>query len=202
MFAGGRYGNIDLSQLGLGQRANTAGNYAEPSAPGSRATPDDQLAYLSKSQWAHYMNQFAPVEDELVGEINSTKMVDQARSTAARQIETGQGSIDRVKSRYGLGGAPKGFSRVLERQQAMGDAGGTAQAVNTARVDQRERNLGLMSEMMQVGRGVASQGMSGMADVAGMAAQRDAQNAQASAANKAGRISTAASLGALALMAF
>lgn len=199
----GRLGEWAQS-AGLGPR-DEAGSlrYPEPVAPRpdnrGDVKPDEQLAYLTKSQWAHYVNQFGPTEEALIGEIDSRSLVDQAETTAARQTQVGSESLLRTGSRYGLGDAPKGFTRVIQRQHEMGNAAGTAQSVNTAKLDQRERNLGLMSNLMQVGRGVAAQGISGMSDVAGMDAARRAQNAQIKAQEKAGMIGTAAGLGAMAL---
>jgi hypothetical protein len=165
----------------------------------STTTSNDQLAALTRDQWNHYLTQFGGTEEKMVADVNSTALVDQAKTSAATQTAVGRGSFDRMLSRYGATGTPTPALTRLARARSLGEATGTAQAVNTARIDQRERNLGLGSSMMQLGRGVAAQGISGMSDVAGMEADRNAQNSQIKAQNKASNINTAASLGAAAM---
>ena len=162
---------------------------------------DATLAAITRDQWNHYLQQFAPLENELVGDVNSRDLVTKAAKTAATQTRVGDASLDRSISRYGLN--MTGVQRAqLERQQAIGNATNTAQAVNTARVDQRDRNLSLAANLMQQGRGVSSSAISGLGDAANSEAQRNAHNAQAKAQAKAQQTSTAIGIVGLGIMAF
>lgn len=152
---------------------------------------DATLAAVTRDQWNHYLQQFAPLENELVGDVNSRELVEKAASSAATQTAVGNASLDRSISRYGLNMTGVQRSQ-LERQQALGNATNTAQAVNTARIDQRDRNLSLAANLMQQGRGVSSSAISGLGDAANSEAQRNAANAQAKAQAKAQRTSTIA----------
>jgi len=106
-------------------------------------------------------------------------------------------SLDRTIDRYGMN--VNGAQRAqLDRQQSLGQAAGTAQAVNTARIDQRERNLGLASSLMQVGRGVNSSALDGMGTAASLEANRNATNAQNKAQAKANQWQTIGTLGSIA----
>uniref|UniRef100_UPI00260EC531 hypothetical protein n=1 Tax=uncultured Halomonas sp. TaxID=173971 RepID=UPI00260EC531 len=93
-------------------------------------------------------------------------------------------------------------ANMLARTQQLGDATNTAQSMNTARIDQRDRNMTVMADLMMKGRGVASSGIDGLGEAASTESSRNAQNAQAKAADKAQKTSTAIGIVGLGLMAF
>lgn len=167
----------------------------------SRSRAADDAAAVTRSQWQHYLTQFGPLEESLTADLNSEALVTQARETAARQSVAGEASLGRTIDRYGMGNAPGAMQAQLERQRVLGDAESTAQAVNTARLDQRDRNTSLGASLMQVGRGVANQGLSGMGDVSTMEANRNAHNSNLKAQQKAQQNQTAGALATAAIYA-
>lgn len=159
------------------------------------------LGNITRDQWQHYLQQFGGLEQQLVDSRNDQSLVDSAATAAVKQARIGRESTARDISRYGLGmtGAQ---ANMLARTQQLGDATNTAQSMNTARIDQRDRNMTVMADLMMKGRGVASSGIDGLGDAASTEASRNAQNAQAKAADKAQKTSTAIGIVGLGLMAF
>lgn len=156
-------------------------------------------AQTTRDQWNHYLNTFAPLEKELIADINSTAIVDNAAKTVANQTAAADGVLDRTMERYGMQNAPAVQQERLERQQALGDAANAAQTMNTARLDQRDRNMALASTMMQQGRGVAGSGMSALSSAASNEASRNSANAQLKAQRSAQTWSTIGTLGSIAM---
>lgn len=149
-------------------------------------TPDKISSRITREQWQHYLTQFDPLERNLVGEVNSRDIIDKTQSNLYKQNELADQSIRRNLDRFGLkmNGAQHD---ALERQRILGQAAGNTQAMSDAFITQRDRNMELGGDLMQLGRGVAGQGISGMSQAAGMQANRNSQNAQAKAANSAQR---------------
>jgi hypothetical protein len=160
---------------------------------------DAILASVTRDQWQHYLRQFAPLEEQLVSDIDSNELVERAANDAATQVGAGKASLDRSIARYGLN--MTGAQRAqLERQRQLGAATNTAQSINTARIDQRERNLGVAADLMMKGRGVSSSAIDGLGQAAGLEAQRNAANAQAKAQSSAQTLNTALGVASLAMM--
>lgn len=180
--------NDALSGLSGGDRdavinvlKNTPTNEAKASE-----TPDQTAARITREQWQHYLTQFDPLERQLVGEVNSRDLVDSTRAGLDRQHQVGGDSIRRNIERFGLN--LNGAQRAqLTRQHEMGNAVNNTYAMSNAFINQRDRNMALGGDLMQLGRGVAGQGISGMSDAAGMQSQRDSANAQAKAQSSAQR---------------
>ena len=141
---------------------------------------DAVAAAVTRDQWNHYLKQFAPLEEQLVGEINDNSLVLGAARDSAKQNAVAEQSFNRDMSRFGVNTTGV-QAKQMARMRSLGDAANNTYAINNARLDQRDRNIALGGDLMQIGRGVAGQGISGLGDVAGMAAQRNAANAQAKA---------------------
>ena len=141
---------------------------------------DRTAAAVTRDQWSHYLRQFGPLEEQLVGEVNDQSMVRSAARDATKQNAIAEQSFDRDVSRYGVNMTGV-QAKQMDRMRSLGDTSNNTFAINNARLEQRDRNIALGGDLMQVGRGVAGQGISGLGDVAGMSAQRNAANAQAKA---------------------
>lgn len=135
---------------------------------------------VTRDQWSHYLKQFGPLEQQLVGETNDQSLVSGAAQASSKQNAIAEQSFDRDKSRYGVNMTGV-QGKQMDRMRSLGDSANNTYSINNARLEQRDRNLDLSSNLMQVGRGVAGQGMQGLGEAAGMAAQRNAANAQAKA---------------------
>lgn len=141
---------------------------------------DQIAAAVTRDQWNHYLRQFGPLEEQLVGEINDNSLVVGAARDSAKQNAIAEESFNRDMSRYGVN-ITGVQAKQMARMRSLGDAANNTFAINNARLEQRDRNIALGGDLMQIGRGVAGQGISGLSDAAGMAAQRNAANAQAKA---------------------
>lgn len=135
---------------------------------------------VTRDQWSHYLEQFGPLESQLVSEVNSNDMVTGAVRDSSKQNAIAEQSFDRDKSRYGVNMTGV-QGKQMERMRSLGDAANNTYAINNTRLEQRDRNISLGGDLMQIGRGVAGQGIDGLGQAAGMAAQRNAANAQAKA---------------------
>lgn len=145
----------------------------------------DRIAgQVTRDQWNHYLKQFGPLESQLVNEVNSNDLVTSAVRDSAKQNAIAEQSFGRDVSRYGVNMTGV-QAKQMERMRSLGDAANNTYAINNTRLEQRDRNIALGGDLMQIGRGVAGQGMQGLGDAAGMASQRNAANAQAKAQAKA-----------------
>ena len=147
---------------------------------------DKVAAAVTRDQWNHYLKQFGPLEEQLVSEINDNSLVTGAARDSAKQNAVAEQSFNRDMSRFGVNTTGV-QAKQMARMRSLGDAANNTFAINNARLEQRDRNIALGGDLMQIGRGVAGQGISGLGDVAGMAAQRNAANAQAKAQASAQR---------------
>ena len=165
------------------------------------ATANEIAAQTTRDQWQHYLDTFGQTEEELIQSIGSTEIVDRAKQTVADQTGSAAGTLERTRERYGMQNVPGAQLDQLERQMQLGDAANAAQTINTARLDQRDRNLSVASTMMQQGRGVAAAGMTGLGNAARNESNRNAANAQLKAQRQSQMWSTIGTLGSIAAFA-
>lgn len=162
--------------------------------------PDKTLAELARRDNARYQQDYVPVEDGAIATLQDTRGVEDARDATKLGFSRVKDSIQRDLARYGIRAsaieskeAAQGFR--FNRTKTIADN------VNNARLDQFDRNRGFRNELINIGRGVASDAQGNLSEAAGMKTSRDNNNAAASSANKAQRINTIGNIASSALFA-
>ena len=169
------------------------------------SNPDTNAARVLRAQWDRYQKLYTPVENRLIrsiGEDMTRPAMAGAQAADARANQV----TDRMQSRMGLAsldGAPVAANR--QRTRALS----TAEAFNNASLAQVDRDQAIRTGLVDLGQGLVNQATGGLVDSAGMAGQRDMAYRQAQAdysaarsANRNQAISSLASIGTMAAIAF
>lgn len=208
MTSGGAQG---MANVGIGYRG--PGMYGVPGAVTGTAgynagqlptvsDPDKAMADMTRQQYLDFVNNYGQFEQDLIDKAqNDTSLIDQAREDVAMTQGIAQGIADRNASRYGAYVTPamrQQQQRTLQRQNTLGGIN----QINNAKLAQREANMGLMSDLINIGQGVNRSSLDQMGSAAADAAARNSAYQNAKASHKANTYSTLGSLGAMAIMAF
>ena len=184
---------IDLGE----QRLGTSRNY---SSTNSR-DPDALLAQMTREDYSSYQKDYGQFERDLVKRAQTdTSLIDQARVDSKESSALMSGVAERNRERYGssLTGAQK---QQQDRGLELSSTLGSAQAVNSARLVQKDTNTALLGGVIDVGQGVYQRSMQGLSNSAQNKNQLDNAYKSAKAQHKAQTYSTLGSLGAAAIMA-
>jgi len=188
------------NQMGIdrgGQRLGTAGSY---SSTNSR-DPDALLAQMTREDYSSYQKDYGQFERDLVERARTdTSLIDQARVDSKESSALMSGVAERNRERYGssLTGAQK---QQQDRGLELSSTLGSAQAVNSARLVQKDTNTALLGGVIDVGQGVYQRSMQGLSNSAQNKNQLDNAYKSAKAQHKAQTYSSLGSLGAAAIMA-
>jgi len=163
------------------------------------ADPDAAFAKMTRDDYLDYVKDYRDFENELLDKASSdTSLIDQARDDIGTAGTLSAGVNQRNLSRYGVALTPaqqQQQGRSLERANTLGGV----QSMNDARIQQKEQNTRLMSDLINIGQGVNRSSLSAMGSAAQDATQRKNAYTQAKAASKAQTMST---IGGLAMLAF
>ena len=163
------------------------------------ANPDAAFAKMTRDDYLDYVKDYRDFENELLDKASSdTSLIDQARDDIGTAGTLSAGVNQRNLSRYGVSLTPaqqQQQGRSLERANTLGGV----QSMNDARIQQKEQNTRLMSDLINIGQGVNRSSLSAMGSAAQDATQRKNAYTQAKAASKAQTMST---IGGLAMLAF
>jgi hypothetical protein len=164
--------------------------------------PDQAYEAITRGEYFDYVNNYSGFEDQLIEKAkNDTSLIDAAREDVGIASGLTKGIADRNASRYGAALTPAQMQQQGATLQRANTLGGI-QAVGDARINQREANTALMSDLINIGQGVNRSSQNQMGSAAADATQRKNAYTQAKAASKAQTYSTVGSLGAMAIMAF
>lgn len=167
----------------------------------------DEIARISRDEFARYLEQFRPLEQKTIASLDEStvgKSIDAAASDAVRA----RASLERMRERYGANVTP--FQAAAEaRQNSLSGALGELSAANNAVLADRDNRQQTLAGLLNVGQQIRQQAMGNMGSAAGMEGARASANQanksayeQQKAANKSSMIQSAASLAATALLAF
>lgn len=163
---------------------------------------DAIFANITRQQYDDFYKDFGELESTLLSRAQTDQtLVDQARKDAPKAVQVSQGIAQRNANRYGLAQLPdmlKAQSSSTSRAGALG----TSDAINNARVAQKDLNDGLVSKLVDIGNGVNSTAVSQLGSAAADATARKNAYTQAKASSQANTYSTLGSLGAAAILAF
>lgn len=162
--------------------------------------PSDALGALSRRETERHKQFYLPVEQEAINSLNDTQIIEDAKRNANVGFANQPQRTARHLARYGVKQTGLQLDQAkleLGRARALNyDA-----TVNNARLGQFERNMGLRNELINVGRGVASDATGALGEAAANETARNNANDAAKAAHKAQQTQMAGSLGAMAVMA-
>jgi hypothetical protein len=182
------------------QRMNPAGG-TNASLP-NVSDPEKAYANLTRQEYLDYVNNYRGFEEQLINKARTDRsLIDQARKDVGTASALTQGVAARNTERYGVALTPDQIQQRELRLQRANTLGGI-QAVNDAKLAQRESNTALLADLINIGQGVnrASQQQLGSA-AADATARRNAYT-QAKAQSKANTYSTIGSLASAAILAF
>ena len=199
--------NSVLSQVtNQSQPASTGFNYKPgdelPEVRFDSSDPSQTLADITKRGTARYQRDYAPVEDRAIDSLDDTSIITDAKARVAdgSSIGRAQARAGRDASRYGFR-QTEAQARQAQNELARGKATGDASIMNNARLNQFDRNRGFRNELINVGRGLATQAQDGLGDAATMQANRENRNRSAKAAADAQQTQMIGTFAALAIMA-
>jgi len=163
--------------------------------------PQQVMADITRQQYLDYINNYGQFEEDLINKAqNDTSLIDQAREDVSLTQGIAQGIADRNASRYGTYVTPamrEQQQRTLQRQNTLGGIN----QINNAKLAQRQANMGLLGDLINIGQGINRSALDQMGSAAADAANRNAAYQNAKAASKAQTYSTIGSLGAMAIFA-
>jgi hypothetical protein len=191
-----------LEQLGLeGNQMNTQ-QQSLPQVTYNPNDPNQTFAQITERDWARYLRDYVPVEDQAIGSLDDMSIMDDARRRISepRRVQKSQQRSFRDARRYGVNvsnAAREDSTANLSIAQAAGDA----DTMNEARLNQFDRNRTFRNELINIGRGVAGGAQDGLGQAAQMQGARENQNRMAKAQHNAQQMQMLGSLGALAILA-
>lgn len=172
----------------------------DPTVMANSNDPSKMLSDVAKSEQQNYNDTYRPLNESMVADVNSTKLVDIAKTKTAPAYAAAEARTQRNGLRYG-GGATALDKAVQVEDSNISRTTTADHAVNTARFDQYERNTGLRNELINTSRGISSQATDGLGIAAQLQSSRQNANDQAKAQNSAGKTQLLGSLAGMALMA-
>jgi hypothetical protein len=163
--------------------------------------PDKAYADMTRKDYFDYINKYGAFEKGLIEKAQTdTSLIDQAREDVAMASPLAAGIAQRNASRYGVNLTPAQMQQ-QQRQLQLSNTLGGVQAVNDARVAQKEANTAMLSDLINIGQGVNRASISQLGSAAADATARQNAYTQAKAASKAQTYSTIGGLGAAAIIA-
>ena len=182
----------------------TGGTYNSNQGSGALpnvSDPDATFAQITRQQYLDYIKNYRGFEEDLIDQATSdTSLIDQAREDIDSASRLSAGMAERNRQRYGASLTP---AQIREQQRGLKRANtlGGVQAIQDARIAQREANTRLLSDLINIGQGVNRSSLDQMGSAAANATQRKNAYKQAKAQSRANTYSTLGSLGALAILA-
>ena len=158
--------------------------------------PEKTYASITRNQWQDFISNFGSFEEELIGKLDDTSIIDEAPEDARKQAEIAKGIQSRNIERYGTeltGAQRKEMGRASQRGTQLDVAGGT----NNARIAQFEQNQRMRSNLMNIASGVYGNALSGMGNASANAASRRQAYNQAKAQHRASNIGAAGQIGGM-----
>ena len=187
------------SGIGTLDYENTQSGYNSSSLP-SVSDPDKTMANVAQSQYDSYITNFRDFENALISARDDTSLIDAVPEDVETQTRLAREIAGRNKQRYGYTSTAAEESeaeRDIQRGAALNLAGG----LTNARLAQREQNMQLLGDLINIGQGVNRSSLSQLGTAGENAVMRKNSFQQAQAQSKAQRNGMIGSMG-MALAAF
>lgn len=189
---GGGYGY----GYGYGQTQNV-GSASLPAV----SDPEAAYAQITRNEYLDYRQNYGDFENQLIEQAqNDTSLIDQAREDVEVAQGLASGISARNASRYGASLTPAQMQQQSLQLQRANTLGGI-QSVNDARINQKEANTRLLSDLINIGQNVNRSSQQQLGSAAADATQRNNAYTQARAQSRANTYATMGSLGASAILA-
>lgn len=160
--------------------------------------PEQTLANITQAQWDDWVRDIKPIEDDLINKAtSSTELIDQAKADRDAAMPLMQGIANRQAQRYGAALTPAQLKE-QQRSLARGTTLGGIQAVNDARIAQKDANRALLADLIDIGQGVNRSSLGELSNAAGNKSARDQAYKNARAQHRANMYGTLGTLGAAA----
>jgi hypothetical protein len=182
----------------------TGGSYSSGAGASLPTVSDPEQAYanLTRQEYLDYIKNYRQFEEQLIAKAQTdTSLIKQAREDVGVASALTQGVAARNAQRYGVALTPAQIQQQQLRLQRANTLGGI-QAVNDAKIAQREANTGLLADLINIGQGVNRSSQQQLGSAAADATARKNAYTQAKAASKANTYSTIGSLASAAILAF
>lgn len=162
--------------------------------------PEKAYADLTRQEYLDYVANYRKFEEQLIQKAQTDKtLIDQARADVGTASALTQGIATRNAERYGVALTPDQIQQQRLSMQRASTLGGI-QAVNDAKIAQREANTALLSDLINIGQGVNRASQQQLGSAAGDATARRNAYTQAKAQSKANTYSTIGSLASAAIL--
>ena len=158
------------------------------------------LGRVSAAQQAEYDQIYRPINNQMIESVNSTAMVDSAKTNANSGFDNAKAREGRMAERYGINYTQLQQNEINHRNNAARSLN-YDDTVNQSRLAQYERNMGVMNEMVAVGRGIDSSATQQLTQAANLQTQRENNNRQIAAQNSAAGMQMAGSLASAGILA-
>jgi hypothetical protein len=187
------------SGIGTLDYENTQSGYNSSSLP-SVSDPDKTMGDVSKQQYDSYITNFRDFENALVSARDDTSLIDAVPEDVARESQKAKDIAERNRGRYGYQQTAierDESGRASQRGEALNLAGG----LTNARLAQREQNMKMLGDLINIGQGVNRSSLSQLGTAGENAVMRKNSYQQAQAQSKSQRNGMIGSMG-MALAAF
>jgi hypothetical protein len=199
--SGGLGGPVYSGRGGRGGRGGVYQNYGSTAGLPTVTDPDKAFANITRQEYLDYIDGYRPFEEGLIEQARTdTSLIDQAREDVEMAQGLAEGVASRNMSRYGASLTPAQMQQQSRQLQRANTLGGI-QSVNDARINQKEANTRLLSDLINIGQGVNRSSQQQLGSAAADATQRNNAYTQARAQSRAQTYSTMGQLGASAILA-
>jgi len=193
---------LGITEEQLREARENAMNYGSSNTLQNVADPEAAYAQITRDEYNDYVANYRDFEEGLIEQAqNDTSLIDAARDDSVLSGELAQGVAQRNISRYGAALTPA-QQQQMQRTTGLANTLGSIQAINDARIAQKEANTALLSDLINIGQGVnrASQNQLGSAAADASARQQAFRNAKAQ--SRAQTYQTVGGLASAAILAF
>lgn len=185
-------------QTGTPQEVDpNAGIVVDPKKPG------DATAAITRQKAAFYADNYEPLLMENVARVNDNSLVTAARENAGFGFRDLQQRNARERLRYNMqGGQPAAVQQDQNAQLGLRRSLNFDNTINTARMDQADRNTNFRNSMLDIFNGIDASSMQGLSSASANEAQRKAANEASKSQSKSSTYSTIGTAAMAAAMFF
>ena len=163
---------------------------------------DKAYADLTRREYQDFVANYGGFEDQLIKKAQTdTSLIDQAREDIAGASALTAGIQQRNIERYG-GQLTRAQSQEMDRALQRGNTLGGIQAMNDARIQQKETNQALLADLINIGQGVNRASQSQLGQSAANEVSRKNAYQAAKAQSKSATYQAVGSLATAAILAF
>jgi hypothetical protein len=154
---------------------------------------------VAMQQHQRYISNYRDFEEALIQSRQDTSLIDAVPGDVEQQTEIAKGIAERNKRRYGYNQTAV-EARESQRESERGASLGLAGGLTNARLAQRESNMRMLGDLINIGQGVNRSALQQLGVADENATARKNAYTQAKASHKSQTLGMLGSLGAMAIM--